>query len=124
MSCDFTPLICATKPTPQASCSWAEEYKPCSWKCNISAAVVMARSYSCQNWGEYRSAAKLPSKLIGVRFQLFVEFIDQQIIGDILKIVANNPLATSVLRQFLTSFMNRNWPPSRAFAGTAFRSFL
>src|SRR3954470_20343837 len=28
MVCDFLPLMCATKPTPQASCSLAGWYKP------------------------------------------------------------------------------------------------
>jgi hypothetical protein len=30
MSCDFLPLMWATKPTPQASCSLAGEYRPCT----------------------------------------------------------------------------------------------
>ncbi len=38
----FSPLIWATKPTPQASCSWAGSYRPCCWSCCCSAAVVMA----------------------------------------------------------------------------------
>ncbi len=44
MSWRFTPLMWATKPRPQASCSLPYEYKPCCCRCWISAAVVMAHS--------------------------------------------------------------------------------
>src|SRR6476469_3882080 len=67
----FSPLIWATKPTPHASCSFAPAYRPCSCKWAISAAVVMARTSG--NSGKtrgYCTAAALPSKIIGVRFQL------------------------------------------------------
>ena len=30
IACDFLPLMCATKPTPQASCSLRGSYRPCA----------------------------------------------------------------------------------------------
>ena len=38
----FSPFRCATKPTPQASCSWAGSYRPCCCNCCCSARVLIA----------------------------------------------------------------------------------
>src|SRR5439155_10374184 len=54
MVCDFLPLMCATKPTPQASCSWSGWYSP--WACKLMTELLNIHLLRCSDNGFARLA--------------------------------------------------------------------
>src|SRR5688500_8958627 len=49
MVCDFLPLMCATKPTPQASCSLEGWYSP--WACKLMTELLNIQLLRCSDNG-------------------------------------------------------------------------
>ncbi|MNV59210.1 hypothetical protein D3C71_1516200 [compost metagenome] len=125
MSWRFTPLMWATKPSPQASCSLPEEYKPFCCRCSISAAVVMAHSSCFRREGKISALQHdLASRLIGVRSKLTNGYCHTQINRGHIKINSYQRFINKCQRPISLRFLSRHRPTRLPAGDAALRGFL